>query len=169
MNVQTISPKDLLVYLCLRRYRNKHTGKASVPITQLVNQTGAAPVTVLNCLSRLAKMGHIEYAKQGRTNVYSFCTNIEAKTYDFLDRDIPCDEKIKLALENIIPGKQTNSGGNRLDGYVLDLEKQIISLNEHVRMLTDEVNKTKKLLSVITGQPYHALPELGSETETNTE
>lgn len=168
MNLKAISPKDLLIYLCLRRYRNKITGEASVPISKIVMQTGAAPVTVLSSLERLVKQGHITSEKKGRANVYSFLTQIEAQSFDFLDKPLTHNEKVEVASKTAFIKNVKDKAGNdsKLYGYVQELEKHIASLNKHVRHLTQELDKTRRTVSMLTGVPYTPLPELGThETE----
>lgn len=164
MNVRAIDPKDLLTYLCLRRYKNKTTGEASVPITTIVKQTGAAPVTVLNSLKRLEVFGHIQYTKRGRANVYKFVTDLDASSYDFLDQHLTHSAKVKLATQVVTDSKPKAKASSmeesKLVRYVVTLEKKIVTLSEHVRFITDELNKSRKSLSVITGQPYEPVPQL---------
>lgn len=161
MTIQAISPKDLLIYLCLRRYRNSKTGEASVPITKIVKESGASPVTVLNSLKRLEVTGHIKYNKRGRANFYSFLSEIEAKSYDFLDEDLSHSDKIGTAVSvAFVPdmeGNDTANDSNRLYGYIGQLEEKIVQLSAQVRTLAAELDKTRKCTSVITGQEYTPL------------
>lgn len=162
MTIQTISPKDLLVYLCLRRYKDEATGVSAVPITQIVVQTGAAPVTVLHSLKRLESLGHIEYVKKGRSNYYTLRSDIDASSYDFLDEPISHNEKIQAAMKVAVTKPKTKPKDKEADrhyGYMLDLEKTVVQLNDHVRLLTDELNKTRRLVSSLTGIECKPIPE----------
>ncbi len=157
MTVQAISPKDLLIYLCLRRYRNSDTGESSVPISKIAELTGASPVTILSSLDRLKAARHIEYNKRGRQNFYMFISDIDAKSYDFLDKEMSHSDKINEALKTAyVPNEDNdpNQGDSRLYGYIASLEDTINLLRKQVQTLTAELNKTNKYVSVITGKPY---------------
>lgn len=165
MTVRTMDPKDLLTYLCLRRYKNNTTGEASVPITKIVTQTGAAPVTVLNSLKRLEALGHIQYLKRGRANFYSFLTDVDATSYDFLDKKMTHADKIKEAMKVATVGKpkqkqSKDNGEKALYRYIETLETKILALTKYAQLVGGELDKARKSLSVITGQPYEPIPLL---------
>lgn len=166
MTIHTISPKDLLTYLCLRRYKSNTTGEASVPITKLVTQSGAAPVTILTSLKRLESLGYISYTKRGRANFYSFPIEITASSYDFLDSDMPYQDKIQEAARLAVFKKPKTGGTDRenskLKRYIVDLESKIVGMSNHIRVLTDELNAVKRKTSLLTGQPYEPIPVLDS-------
>ena len=153
--IQAISPKDLLIYLCLRRYRNESTGEASVPIDRISKLTGAAPVTILTSLERLRDSGHLKYEKRGRQNYYLLLSDIEAKSYAFLDKKLSHADKIVEASRVAhIPGSADSLHDSRLYRYVAGMEDTILLLYKQVRTLTEEVNNARKCISVITGQTY---------------
>lgn len=159
MTIQAISPKDLLIYLCLRRYQNSVTGESSVPIAKIVKQTGASPVTILSSLDRLKASGHISYVKRGRQNFYKFPSTIEATSYKFLDEEISHAEKIKRAVKvAYVPDTKDNSSNqvsdSKLYDFVVQLEETVTHLSGHVRTLATELDNVRKCMSVITGQPY---------------
>ncbi len=160
--IQAISPKDLLVYLCLCRYKNSNTGKSSVPIAKIVKQTGAAPVTVLSSLQRLEKSGHINCVKEGRTNSYGLLSNINASSYAFLDEDIPYAKKAEKAvevalIEDLDEPNDRKKGTNKLHGYVVQLEEEIVQMKKQMRIMAVEVDNLMKCMSVISGKPYTPL------------
>lgn len=161
MAIQAISPKDLLIYLCLRRYRNSSTGESSVPIAKIVKLTGASPVTVLNSLDRLKASGHIDYVKRGRANYYTFPSSIDAKSYAFLDENLTHSEKIDKAVQNAVvlqdAIKQGDNSEGKLYDYVVQLEEKVVHLSEQVKTLAAELDKTIKCTSLITGQEYTPL------------
>lgn len=153
--LQAISPKDLLIYLCLRRYLNVRTRESTVSIATIAKETGASPVTILTGLERLREYGHITYEKRGRQNYYMLLSGIEAKSYSFLDKALPHSDKVREASKQAyVPGKKESEGDSHLYRYVAGLEDTIILLNRQVRTLTEEVNKSRKCMSVITGQTF---------------
>lgn len=159
MLIKAIDPKDLLIYICLRRYYNPVTGEASVSIANIAKLTGVSPVTILNSLERLETAGYIKYVKRGRQNFYVLMADIEATSYDFLDTNLSKFEKINEALKVI---KSTNNSkvkqiDNKVYDYIVTLEKNIINLKEQINILVSEINSVQKCMSVITGQPYTPL------------
>lgn len=157
--IMTISPRDLLVYLCLRRYYNRTTGKSVVTVETLHRQTAACPVTVLKCLENLRNQGHISYIKKGRENIYTFNTQIDAKSYAFLDEDMPLAQKESMAVEMALVGEPVDNNSdkttNKLYDYVVQLEERVTTLSSHIRTLTDEVNKLKRDNSILLGKEYN--------------
>lgn len=164
MTVQAISPKDLLIYLCLRRYRNSNTGESTVSIAKIAELTGASPVTILSSLERLRTSKHIEYNKRGRQNFYMFLSDIEAHSYDFLDKDLSHIDKINEALKTAyVPNDECTpeQSETRLYAYIASLETTIDLLKGQIETLTAELNKTNRYVSAITGQPYIPITSLG--------
>jgi len=160
MTIQAISPKDLLIYLCLRRYRNTNTGESSVSIAKIAELTRASPVTILTSIERLKTSKHIECAKRGRQNFYSFLTDIEAPSYDFFDEDLSHADKVDRALKSAyVPNDNDSPEQNekRLYTYVASLETTITMLKKHLETLTVELNQINKSMSAITGIPYKTI------------
>lgn len=154
-SIQAISSKDLLIYLCLRRYLNVKTRESCVSVAKIAKQTCSSPVTVLSSLERLRDYGHIKYEKRGRQNHYLLLSNIEAKSYSFLDKEMSHGDKIIEASKVAhVPNDEESGGNGSLYRYVAGLEDTIILLHKQVRTLTEEVNKSRKCVSVITGQTY---------------
>ena len=159
MSITAIGPKDLLIYLCLRRYRNPNTGESSVPVKTLVKESGASPVTVLNSLQRLEESGYITYKKHGRANIYKFCIHIEAKSYLFLDTNRTYSEKVQDAVNMayIPEAKNTDEADvdlERLYDYIGQLEERIVQMSAQNRTIVAELNKVNRYVSVIAGQAY---------------
>lgn len=156
MTVQAISPKDLLIYLCLRRYRSDTTGESSVSIARIAELTGASPVTILSSLDRLKASKHIRCDKRGRQNFYLFLIDIEAKSYELFDKELSHSEKVSEAVKTAyIPNDDSETqGDSRLYNYIASLEESINLLQNQVKTLTAELNNARKCMSVITGQQY---------------
>lgn len=159
--IQAISPKDLLVYLCLRKHANRITKESATPVTVLTKETGASPVTVLGCLRRLENAGHIRSIRKGRANCYSFLSKIEAKSYAFLDEDMTFLEKADAAVRAAFVRDAVTADSvpeiGSLYSYMVQLEETVTGLRHKVTALTEELNRVNRCLSVITGQPYKPL------------
>ena len=83
-----VTPKDLVIYLAIRRYANRQTKEAYPSLDTLHQDTGAAINTIRNCIKRLVLAKKISIRKDGRKNVYKFFTfndGFEPFSYEFLD------------------------------------------------------------------------------------
>lgn len=157
--IKPISQKDLLVYLCLRRYRNDITRKSSVPIAKLASITGASPVTILACLDNLSSQGFINIDRTKGRNFYSFLYDIEASSYEFLDSDLSFLEKSDIASEvSYIPGRrQKEDELSNLYDYIEDMKIKMSMFKQCLIETAEKVNTISKALSVITGQKYELI------------
>lgn len=149
--IQAISPKDLLIYLCLRRYRNISTGVSLVSVAKLAEMSGASPVTVLTSLTRLKTLHFIEYKKHGRQNFYKFLTDIEASSYSFLDKKLSYSDKVSEAVKVAYVKDESNQGNI---SSIVEMKETVQLLQNQIKTLITELNNIKKCVAVITGQPY---------------
>lgn len=95
-NVKAISPGDLLVYLCLSRYKNSVTGESTVSVSKMAKLTSSSPVTVLTSIKRLSDLGYIITEKRGRDNVYKLNAGFEASSYAFWMNNFHTNRKKNL-------------------------------------------------------------------------
>nr|DAU84774.1 MAG TPA: winged helix-turn-helix domain protein [Caudoviricetes sp.] len=149
--IQAISPKDLLIYLCLRRYRNSSTGVSLVSVAKLAKMAGASQATILSSLNRLKTLGHIEYQKHGRQNFYRFLSDIEASSYNFLDKKLSYSDKVSEAVKVACIINNDEQSDN---STIAKLKETIQLLQNQIKVLITELNSIKKCVSVITGQSY---------------
>lgn len=97
-----LNPKDLLVYVTIKKYMNKETKSCFPSIALIVEKSGVSKPTVLKTINKLKDFKYITVEKQGRSNLYIFNSykNFEPFSYDFLDnKDITTEEKALIIAE----------------------------------------------------------------------
>lgn len=158
-NVKAISPGDLLVYLCLSRYKNSVTGESTVSVSRMAKLTSSSPVTVLTSIKRLSDSGYIVTEKRGRDNVYKLNAGFEASSYAFLDEQLSHKQKEELAVQKAIVPKVDKADesvqDNKLYDYVVQLEQKVVTLAKQTEVLAKALNKALLITSTISGQSYH--------------
>lgn len=82
-----LEPKDLLIYLTIKRHQNKDTKEAYPSLDKISEESGASVPTVRKIIKKLVDSGYISYRLVGRKHVYSFnpYKYFEPFSYDFLD------------------------------------------------------------------------------------
>lgn len=96
-----LSPKDLLIYVSIRRYMNSVTKEAFPSLETIMKHASASKPTVRKCIENLKTLGYITVNKKGRNNLYKFNPhkNFEPFSYDFLDKeDLTSNEKAYLIV-----------------------------------------------------------------------
>ena len=84
---EKLKPKDLLVYVTIKKYMNSETLSCFPSLSTIVEKSGVSKPTVLNAIKSLEKYGYIKVSRNGRNNLYTFSRhkNFEPFSYDFLD------------------------------------------------------------------------------------
>jgi DNA-binding MarR family transcriptional regulator len=84
-----LTPKDLLIYVSIKRYMNKDTKQAFPSQDLICKNASSTKPTVKKCTEKLVELGYIKVRKDGRKNVYIFNShkNFEPFSYEFLDRE----------------------------------------------------------------------------------
>jgi len=84
-----LTPKDLLIYVSIKRYMNKDTKEAFPSQDLICKNASSTKPTVKKCTEKLVELGYIKVRKDGRKNVYIFNShkNFEPFSYEFLDRE----------------------------------------------------------------------------------
>ncbi len=82
-----LEPKDLLIYLTIKRHQNKDTKEAYPSLEKIAEESGASVPTVRKIIKKLVDTDYISFRVSGRKHVYSFnpYKYFEAFSYDFLD------------------------------------------------------------------------------------
>lgn len=91
-----VKPKDLLIYVTIKRHMNNTTKKAYPALTTICTESGASINAVRESIKRLVEHEYINIEKDGRKNVYVFTSykSFEPFSYDFLDKeDLSFEEK----------------------------------------------------------------------------
>lgn len=99
---EKLTPKDLLVYVTIKKYMNKDTLSCFPSLATIVETSGISKPTVIKAISKLEKEGYLKVGKQGRSNLYIFSRykNFEPFSYEFLDReDLTPEEKAIIIAE----------------------------------------------------------------------
>ena len=102
MTTKDLTPKDLLVYVSIKRYMNKDSLECYPSLDKIVEVSGVSKPTVRKTIDKLSELKYITVSKSGRKNVYKFSPykNFEPFSYEFLDRkDISPDEKALIIAE----------------------------------------------------------------------
>ncbi len=91
-----VKPKDLLIYVSIKRHQNSQTKKAYPALTTICAESGASINSVRKSIENLKKAGYITVDKIKGKNVYSFSEykTFEPFSYDFLDhKELSFEEK----------------------------------------------------------------------------
>lgn len=95
-----LNPKDLLVYLAIKRHYNSETGQCNPGYRLLGEETSASVNTVKKCINNLLESGYLTKVPCGRGFNYAFTDykTFEPFSYEFLDnKDYTFQEKAYLA------------------------------------------------------------------------
>lgn len=100
MTKDKLKPKDLLVYVTIKKYMNKDTLSCFPSLATIVEKSGVSKPTVLNSIKSLEQSGYIKVSKKGRNNLYTFSKHkyFEPFSYDFLDIDEITPEEKSLII-----------------------------------------------------------------------
>lgn len=91
-----LKPKDLLIYVCIKKFMNKNTKEAFPALTTLADLSGISVPTIRKSIKLLEKNKYITIRKEGRKNIYKFnpYKNFEPFSYNFLEKkDLDTNEK----------------------------------------------------------------------------
>lgn len=97
-----LTPKDLLVYVSIKRFMNKDTWECFPSLDTIVKVSGVSKPTVRKTIEKLKQLNYISVIKKGRSNVYKFSSykNFEPFSYSFLDKqDLSPEEKALIIVE----------------------------------------------------------------------
>lgn len=116
INALDMEPKDLLIYMAIRRYMNNATRKAFPSLKTIAEKASASINTVRKSIAKLEESGFIELTKSttdARQVIYYFPENknFEPFSYSFLDNtDLSFTEKAYLAATQQFMFKNNNVG-----------------------------------------------------------
>ena len=72
MTTKDLTPKDLLVYVSIKRYMNKDSLECYPSLDKIVEVSGISKPTVRKTIDKLSKLNYITVTKSGRKNIYKF-------------------------------------------------------------------------------------------------
>ena len=94
-----LTPKDLLIYVCIKKFMNGVTKECFPSLETLMKLSGVTKPTVRKSIEKLKELEYITVRREGRKNVYKFSPykNFEPFSYAFLEKeDISANEKAYL-------------------------------------------------------------------------
>ena len=97
-----LTPKDLLVYVSIKRFMNKDSLECFPSLDTIVKLSGVSKPTVRKTIDKLQTLNYLSVRKEGRSNVYRFSPykNFEPFSYSFLDKeDLTPEEKSLIIVE----------------------------------------------------------------------
>lgn len=97
-----LTPKDLLIYVCIKKFMNGKTKECYPSQETLMKLSGVTKPTLKKSIDKLVELQYISVRKEGRKNVYRFSShkNFEPFSYAFLDKeDLSPGEKSVVIVE----------------------------------------------------------------------
>lgn len=135
----TITPREQLIYVAIKRYMNKDTMQAYPSLTEISKQTGASIPTIRDAIQILKDLKYIKVTKNGRKNCYEFNKDKEFEpfSYEFLDNtELSFLEKTYIvSSQEYMQGKETGIGtisySNRQLSELINMPISTISKCNH--------------------------------------
>lgn len=132
---EELSPKDLLVYVTLKRHLNKDTKECFPSLECLSKESGYSIPPIRKSIEVLKINGYIKVRKEGRKHIYSFnpYKSFEPFSYEFLDyENLSANEKAYLISSQQYMYKDTKGFGkisysNEQLGELLNVSSRTIS------------------------------------------
>ena len=91
-----LEPRDLLIYVCIKKYMNKITKECFPSLKLIAEISGISIPTIRKTIEKLKVLEYVSVRKEGRKNVYKFnpYRNFEPFSYAFLEKnDLNTNEK----------------------------------------------------------------------------
>lgn len=159
IKVETITPKDLLVYLTIKTYENWETHEAFPSMETIAQDLGCDKRTVSASIKRLEKSEFLSIKKKGRGNVYTFkkYLHFEPFSLEFLKNpDLTITEKAYLVAQQQFMIKEDGVG--KITDNILETSSKIAMSPNTIRRC-DKSLEAKKYLDIKTTK--HRDPETG--------
>lgn len=158
----SITPKEQLIYIAIRRYMNSKTMEAFPSLAELSKKIGASIPTIREAIQVLISLDYISVRKDGRKNIYKFnpLKQFEPFSYEFLDNSsLTFLEKSYLVAAQQYMFKENNEGS---------LSLSIRELSNKINMPISTISKCNRTLEA---KEYLTTIEntsknLGTSTET---
>ena len=113
IKINPITPKDLVIYLAIRRFLNGKTGECYPSLATISKKSGAAINTVRKSIDTLEKTGYLIIIKKGKRHYYQFPKDktFEPFSFEFLDKeDLTFSEKAYLIASQQFMFKENGKG-----------------------------------------------------------
>ena len=154
ININPITPKDLVIYLAIRRFLNGKTGECFPSLATISKKAGAAINTVRKSIDTLERTGYLVATRIGKYTYYKFPRDktFEPFSFDFLDKeDLTFSEKAYLIASQQFMFKENGEGkigysNKELSEKINMSEKTISRINQSlVKKEYLTINKTSKI------------------------
>ena len=139
-----LTPKDKLIHVAIRIYRNKETMEAYTFYDTHTKDTKAAAVTIKKCVNNLIREKYLNTRREGKRLVYIFNNKkkFEPFSYEFLDRrDLTFPEKsyIVATQQFMFKNENTETG---------DISYTNKELSKLIKMPESTISKNNRSLEV---------------------
>lgn len=142
-------PNDLLVYLSIKRYMNNKTRQAFPSLKTLSTDCGFSINTIRKSIKKLVEERWIMITEEGRKNIYTFIRQdglFERFSFDFLDNDVPSNEKAYLIASQQYMLKEHSVGKTSYNDKEMS-EK--INMSEYKIKKYDKVLEKEGMLTIV--------------------
>lgn len=154
-----ITPKDLLIYACIRRYMNSKTLEAFPSLDTVSKDCGASKPTISKSIKILEKYNYLQaYKKEGKKNKFykinvDKCKHFEMFSFEFLDKsDLTFQQKAYILASQQFMIKENDLGKisytDKELGEYIHLSERTISRYNHdliktpyLRIIKEAYNK----------------------------
>ena len=171
-----LTPKDLLVYLTIKKYMNNESKSCYPSINTIVKDSKVSKATVIKCLNKLEEEQYIRIIKNGmkRNNVYVFLSykNFEVFSEEFLEtQNIDINEKSYViasqhAMFKDVEGFGKISYSDTELSKIINVDRHSIakynkSLEEKGFLTVVSTNKVDPVTGIKVNEKFFHLNELG--------
>ena len=149
IKTESIVPKDLLVYLAIKRFEDWETHTAYPSLKEISRVCGCTEKTAAESIKRLIASDYLEVEKFQRGKKYTFkkYKNFEAFSLEFLDRqDLSFTEKQYLTAQQQFLIKQDHLGKTTYSSYEMS-EK--INMSPSTIQRCDRSLMAKEYLTIV--------------------
>lgn len=147
----SLTPKDLLVYVNIKRHQNSVTKEAFPSTETIAKESGISKPTVLKCIKNLEAAEYISIRKSGRKNIYSFnpYKRFEVFSEEFLDNpDIDANVKAYIIATQQVLFKDIEGLGKTTYSNI-ELAN-IINMDRNAISKYDKLLENKGLLTTLS-------------------
>lgn len=158
IKTDSIVPKDLLVYLAIKRFEDWDTHTAYPSLKEIAKVCGCTEKTASESIKRLIASDYLEVEKYQRGKKYTFkkYKNFEAFSLEFLDReDLSFAEKQYLAAQQQFLIKENNLGKTTYSSY---------EMSDRINMSPSTIQRCDK--SLIAKEYLTIVPTNSRDAET---
>lgn len=150
IKIDSIIPKDLLIYLAIKRFEDWDTHTAYPSLKEVSKLCGCTEKTVAESIKRLVTSDYLKVEKYKRGKKYTFkkYKNFEAFSLEFLDReDLSFTEKQYLAAQQQFLIKEDHLGKTTYSSYEMSSK---INMSPSTIQRCDRSLMAKEYLTIVS-------------------